>query len=63
VIAGVLLRLFLISRLRAVYLLVFLFAYAMPDSTILRAHQTCGGVSGRTKTECIGRSKGGLSTK
>ncbi|WP_256329528.1 IS5 family transposase [Nitrosomonas sp. Nm33] len=37
--------------------------YAMIDSTIVRAHQHAAGAKGGTRRECIGRSKGGLTTK
>lgn len=38
--------------------------YASIDATIVRAHQHAAGAKGGDKdTECIGRSKGGLSTK
>lgn len=34
----------------------------MIDSTIVRAHQHSAGANGGRETECIGRSKGGLTT-
>ncbi|MFO0779434.1 MAG: IS5 family transposase [Nitrospira sp.] len=37
--------------------------YAMIDSTIVRAHQHSAGAKGGSDAECIGRSKGGLTTK
>ncbi len=37
--------------------------YAMIDSTIVRAHQHAAGAKGDNTQECIGRSKGGLTTK
>ncbi len=37
--------------------------YAMIDSTIVRAHQHAARAKGSSRNECIGRSRGGLSTK
>nr|WP_225907392.1 IS5 family transposase [Leptolyngbya sp. BL0902] len=37
--------------------------YQMIDSTIVRAHQHSAGAKGGMNAQCIGRSKGGLSTK
>ena len=39
------------------------FEYVIVDGTIVRVHQHASGARGGTKTQAIGRSRGGLTTK
>ena len=39
------------------------FEYVIVDGTIVRVHQHGTGARGGTKTQAIGRSRGGLTTK